>query len=71
MKAIDIITGFGVGLSCSLKQANENKLNEVIDKYFNETPNYPRKKKKRVRKELTEDYRFWKSVQHWQDKSLL
>lgn len=40
---------------------NERKIQECIDKYWNACK-YPRKIKKKMRKEANKDYKFWISL---------
>lgn len=43
---------------------NEQKIQEAIDKYW-EACKYPRKIKKRMRKEANKDYNFWMSLKEY------
>ena len=47
-----------------------NKTDEMIEEikkeYYEVTPNLPRKKKKKRRKELNKEYSFWMSVRKWE-----
>lgn len=44
---------------------NEDKLGEIRKKY-SETRNMPRKRKKKLRKELNQEYSFWYSIGEWE-----
>lgn len=50
------------------EEKHNEKINEILDKY-KLTKNYPRKKKKRIRKELNYNYNFYMSLHEW-DKSM-
>lgn len=43
---------------------NEEKIQQAIDKYW-DACKYPRKIKKRMRKEATKDYNFWMSLKEF------
>jgi hypothetical protein len=47
--------------------ANKRKIQEAVDKYW-EACKYPRKKKKRIRKEAQKEYSFWVSIDKWYEK---
>jgi predicted transcriptional regulator len=48
-------------------KANKRKIQEAVDKYW-DACNYPRKKKKKMRKEAQRDYSFWVSIDKWYEK---
>jgi hypothetical protein len=48
-------------------KANKRKIQEAVDKYW-EACKYPRKKKKKMRKEAQRDYSFWVSIDKWYEK---
>jgi len=48
-------------------KANKRKIQEAVDKYW-EACKYPRKKKKKMRKEAQRDYNFWVSIDKWYEK---
>lgn len=48
-------------------QANKRKIQEAIDKHW-EACKYPRKKKKKMRKEAQKEYSFWVSIDKWYEK---
>ena len=48
-------------------EANKQKIQEAVDKYW-DACKYPRKKKKKMRKEALRDYNFWVSIDKWHEK---
>jgi hypothetical protein len=48
-------------------KANKRKIQEAVDKYW-EACKYPRKKKKKMRKEAQREYSFWVSIDKWHEK---
>lgn len=48
-------------------KANKRKIQEAIDKYW-DACKYPRKKKKKMRKEAQIDYSFWVNINSWHEK---
>jgi hypothetical protein len=48
-----------------ISSRNNEKLEEIIEKY-KETKNLPRKRKKKIRKELNQEYSFWYSIGEWE-----
>jgi hypothetical protein len=48
-------------------KANKRKIQEAIDKYW-DACKYPRKKKKKMRKEAQIDYSFWININNWYEK---
>ena len=48
-------------------KVNKRKIQEAVDKYW-EACKYPRKKKKKMRKEAQRDYIFWVSIDKWYEK---
>ena len=48
-------------------KANKRKMQEAVDKYW-EACKYPRKKKKKMRKEAQKEYDFWFSIDVWYQK---
>ncbi len=48
-------------------KANKRKIQEAVDKYW-EACKYPRKKKKKMRKEAQREYSFWVSIDKWYEK---
>jgi hypothetical protein len=52
-----------------ISSRNNKKLEEIIEKY-KETKNLPRKRKKRIRKELNQEYSFWYSIGEWEKEML-
>lgn len=52
-----------------ISSRNNKKLEEIIEKY-KETKNLQRKRKKRIRKELNQEYSFWYSIGEWEKEML-
>ena len=50
-----------------VNKANKRKIQEAVDKYW-EACKYPRKKKKKMRKEAQKEYNFWVSIDNWYEK---
>lgn len=48
----------------NIKSKNEQKIQEAIDLYWRAC-DFPRKTKKKMRKQANFDYSFWKGVQKW------
>jgi len=48
------------------KNRSDEKIAELKREYYEVTPNLPRKKKKKRRKELNKEYSFWMSVRKWE-----
>jgi len=48
-------------------KANKRKIQEAVDKYWGACK-YPRKKKKKMRKEAQRDYSFWVNIDKWYEK---
>lgn len=48
-------------------EANKRKIQEAVDKYW-DARKYPRKKKKKIRKEAQKDYDFWVSIGKWHEQ---
>ena len=48
------------------KNKTDEKIDELIKEYYEVTPNLPRKKKKKRRKELNREYSFWLSIRKWE-----
>jgi hypothetical protein len=49
----------------NISTRNQEKLDEILVKY-KETKSLPRKKKKKIRKELNREYSFWYSIGEWE-----
>ncbi len=50
-----------------VNKANKRKIQEAVDKYW-DACKYPRKKKKKMRKEAQRDYNFWVSIDKWYEQ---
>jgi hypothetical protein len=48
-------------------KANKRKIQEAVDKYW-DACKYPRKKKKKMRKEAQREYSFWVSIDKWYEQ---
>lgn len=48
-------------------KANKRKIQEAVDKYW-DACKYPRKKKKKMRKEAQKEYDFWVSIDKWYEQ---
>ena len=48
------------------RDSNQDKIDAAIQKYW-DACNYPRKKKKQMRKEAQKEYNFWVSLQETLD----
>ena len=48
------------------KNRSDEKIAELKREQYEVTPNLPRKKKKKRRKELNKEYSFWMSVRKWE-----
>jgi hypothetical protein len=48
-------------------KANKRKIQEAVDKYW-DACKYPRKKKKKMRKEAQKEYSFWVSIDKWYEQ---
>ena len=57
----------GIAMFEEGREMNKQKIQEAKDKYWNAC-NYPRKKKKKMRKEALRDYSFWVSIDKWYEK---
>ena len=51
-----------VATNAIIQLENEKEINKALDKYW-DACKYPRKVKKRMRKEAQKDYNFWTSLQ--------
>ena len=52
----------GLSMIDDSREANKRKIQEAVDKYW-DACKYPRKKKKKMRKEAQRDYNFWVSIE--------
>ena len=48
-------------------KANKRKIQEAVYKYW-DACKYPRKKKKKMRKEAQKEYDFWVSIDKWYEQ---
>jgi len=51
-----------------VKNKTDEKIWEIKKEYYEVTPNLPRKKKKKRRKELNQEYSFWVSIKKWEQE---
>ena len=57
----------GIAENQEANNSNKRKIQEAIDKYW-DACKYPRKKKKKIRKEAQKEYDFWVSIDKWYQK---
>ena len=53
------------------KNRSDEKISELKREYYEVTPNLPRKKKKKRRKELNKEYSFWVSIRKWEQEMFM
>lgn len=57
----------GIEIFQDCNEMNKQKIQEAEKKYW-DACKYPRKKKKKMRKEALRDYSFWVSIDKWYQK---